>query len=151
MSVWHSAWHIVGTQNMLCLFLSPSSPGHLHSRWQQAWNQNPFQHTWPLLIDTDKRAFSHPLVAITICRHLLIVLQLFNVPAQMDPAWLALKEFQDLSPAWHVCCSPRAVPSSLSWQRGSCARLSCLVEDDGTLSCLIVIRLFFFREKVSKC
>ena len=36
---------------------------------------------------------SYLLAAGTICKQCLIVLQLFNLPAQIEPAWLTLKEF----------------------------------------------------------
>ena len=49
--------------------------------------------THPAASHIESMWLSYLLAAGTICKHCLIVLQLFNLPAQIEPAWLTLKEF----------------------------------------------------------
>lgn len=94
---------------------------------------------------------SHPLVTGIICKHLIIVLQLFNLPAQIEPAWLTLKEFSYLNAACMCVLHPKG--AGLPAHHASKDLVHGFLtfrRKDGTQSLHIVRKLFLLFEKKKK-
>lgn len=88
---------------------------------------------------------SHTHVATDIRKHPLISLQLFNLLAPIDPAWLTLRRILMSKLMLDVCAgSQEAMPSCSSWQQGYWAQCSYFLGKEGTLSLHVVTKLFIY-------